>query len=1067
MPNNNPNNNQQCELRIITWNAGGILNKITELEDHIHQYNIDIVLVSETHLTSSDSITIKKYDIYLANHPTNRRRGGSAIIINRNIDHMALPKISTLAIQCVPICVTFPDQPLLKIAAIYCPPLRGLTSEAFNLIFKLLEPRFLIAGDWNAKHRWWGNTRACNRGNELITSLRTHNYNILATGSPTHFPYDQRKRPSAIDFAIYCGIQHDRLHIKSSLDLGSDHLPLLMNLLSKPEVIPFKKPMLPANASTKKFQLWLDQNIHLNTEITSGQDIEDAVDILTRNIHQAATYASTTSPRLPINSRFRIHYTPNRRIQNMLIVKRYFKYKHLILRNNTAKRLHKITSKRLKKALEDQKTRRLDRTLQSIDPKDRYSMQKLWRFTKQIKRQPAPNLPVRSHNTTTDQNNNQSINNWCKTTLEKAEAFANHLESRFKPFLLNTDEERQNITSQITTPSPTDNPRFRPVTLPEIKNLIKGLENNKAPGLDRIDNKTIKALPDRALLYLILIFNNSLRLGHFPQQWKTAIVTMIPKPGKPTELLASYRPISLLSGLSKILERILLKRMYESRNFTNAIPSHQFGFRYKHNTEQQLARVTQFILKAYEANNYCSAVFLDIQEAFDRVWHPGLFYKLKSLLSPILYATICHYLTNRTFMVECHEGARSTPKVITAGVPQGSVLGPILYTIYTSDLPTPDTNLINLSQNITALLATYADDTVVMSAARTATTAICQVEGMLEPLTEWTNKWCIKINPNKTAHVLFSLKNENIHVIAPKIMNQTIETKDSHPYLGVILDKKLNFCKHTANLVTKLKARRTKLDWLLNNNSKLPTNSKILLYKQLIAPVWHYALPIWGALTSQTQINRVAAFQSTTIRKITNAPWLTRNSTLHSDLKIPTFEETYDKTSTKYANQISHHSNTEITKLITKPYIPFRLARSHERYLEHVNKYIKPLRQYITQTPPTNNQLTLLQQADYYERLQNHKQQILQRTTTLRSSLPYNPDSTERYFTLRFPMSANRINQINHELRALNNELQIVERIIESLRPPNGPITQTLTQPNPSLLQDIASIQLITNQLTQ
>lgn len=1042
MQNNSPHINQNKVLKIITWNAAGIIPKLDELELFIQQNNIDIVLLSETHLIESDSIHINGFDIYSANHPSNNRRGGSALIINHIIEHIALPTIITQAIQITPVSISLINQPRTTIAAIYCPPQRGLTTEAFTLIFKLFEPRFLIAGDWNAQHTWWGNQRATPSGTQLINCIRNHNYNILATGSPTHFPYDQRKRPSAIDFAVYSGIRNNHLHIESLLDLGSDHLPLKISLSSKPIVISTKKSILPANADIKKFHFWLNQNIHLNTEISSGQDIEDAVDILTRNIHQAAIYANSTSSYLPLNSRFRLHHTPNRRIQNMLIAKRFFKYNHLVLRISDARRLHKITSKRLKKALKESKARRLERTLASIDHKDRYSMQKLWKFTKLIKRKPTPNLPVKRHTSPTNSQNNQNPNYtnnnqfcWCKTNLEKAEAFALHLEQRFTPFLLNTTNERLEIINQTTNQHPpitTNNPSFRPITLNDVKSQIKNLENNKSPGLDKIDNKTIKALPDSALLYLTLIFNNVLRHGHFPHQWKMAIVTMIPKPGKPTEELNSYRPISLLSGLSKILERLLLTRMFETQLFTRHIPDHQFGFRYHHSTDQQLARVTQFILKAYEKSHYCSAVFIDIQEAFDRVWHPGLFYKLKPILPPVLYTVVCHYLTNRHFMVECHEGARSNPKPIMAGVPQGSVLGPILYTIFTADLPTPESIPTNFPRNNMALIATYADDTVVMSSAESASTAIRQVETMLSALPDWSNKWCIKINVNKTGHVLYSLRDDLSQLYySPKLMNEPIANKDSHTYLGVILDKKLNFCKHILNLQRKkLNDRTSKLDWLINKNSKLPLNCKTLLYKQLIAPVWQHALPVWGSLTSQTQFDKINTFQNTMLRKIINPPLHTTNETIHNVLKINTVEEIYNKTSTKLADRLSQHSNIEARKIIAAPYTPFRLARSRTRYVQQIKNHFIPHQQYMTPIPLS---ATTRQPLHNIFELQIKKINLQQRIDSLRSSLPFDTNTTDRIFTLRFPMSAGVMNEINHRIHSLNNELQQTERLITSL----------------------------------
>jgi hypothetical protein len=160
---------------------------------------------------------------------------------------------------------------------------------------------------------------------------------------------------------------------------------------------------------------------------------------------------------------------------------------------------------------------------------------------------------------------------------------------------------------------------------------------------------------------------------------------MLPKPGNPATEVTSYKPISLLPVLSKLFYKLLVQRLKPIIEEKQIIPNHQFGFREKHLTIDQ--KITTIIEKALEKQQVCSTVFLDVAKAFDTVWHEGLFYKLEQLL-PMEYSQILKsYLSERYIRVK-QEDEYSGP--INAGVPQGSVLGPVLYLIYTSDIPQPE-----------------------------------------------------------------------------------------------------------------------------------------------------------------------------------------------------------------------------------------------------------------------------------------------------------------------------------------------------------------------------------------
>jgi len=203
-----------------------------------------------------------------------------------------------------------------------------------------------------------------------------------------------------------------------------------------------------------------------------------------------------------------------------------------------------------------------------------------------------------------------------------------------------------------------------------------------------------------------LLFNAITKIGYFPQKWKKSIIIMIPKPEK-DKTQPSYRPISLLTCLSKLFEKGLLLRISPHLKTHNTLPSYQFDFPAKHGAIEQVNRITTEIRTAFEHREYCTALFLDVAQAFDRVWLDGLMFKINKLLPQNIHKLLKSYLDKRVFAVRC-SSSTSSDFTIEAGVPQGSVLGPILYTLYTADIPT----------NYQLTIFTFADDTAIISRSR-------------------------------------------------------------------------------------------------------------------------------------------------------------------------------------------------------------------------------------------------------------------------------------------------------------------------------------------------------------
>jgi len=302
---------------------------------------------------------------------------------------------------------------------------------------------------------------------------------------------------------------------------------------------------------------------------------------------------------------------------------------------------------------------------------------------------------------------------------------------------------------------------------------------------------------------------------------------------KNSEDIASYRPISLLPILSKILEKILLQRLTPIIEESKLIPSRQFGFRMKHGTIEQPQRLVNKIHNDLENRRYCSAAFIDISQAFDKVWHTGLFYKLKRAFPHPAYTILKSYLTDSTFQVRYQE-EYTTLHTIQSAVPHGSILGPILYSIYTADLP-------EIEQTMTA---TYADDTAILASHQNPITDSTNLQHHLNQLEKWLKRWHMKANKIKSIHITFSLKRETCPAV---ILNgQHMPQTETAKYLSIHLDCRLTWQKHIFTKRKQLGLQLRRMYWIIGRKSKLSLENKLLIYKTILKSMWTYGIPPLG-----------------------------------------------------------------------------------------------------------------------------------------------------------------------------------------------------------------------------
>jgi hypothetical protein len=247
-------------------------------------------------------------------------------------------------------------------------------------------------------------------------------------------------------------------------------------------------------------------------------------------------------------------------------------------------------------------------------------------------------------------------------------------------------------------------------------------------------------------------------------------------------------------------------------------------------------------------------------------------------------------------------------------VAQGSLLRPLLYTLYTYDLPTTTKTTIG----------TFADDTAIFATNVNPVSPSAQLQEHLSLIEAWLNKWKIKVNESKSTQTTFTLRKGSC---PPVHINHTnIPPREQVKYLGLTFDCKLNWKQHIIKKRKEMDQKTTELNWLIGKKSYLSIDNKLLIYKTVIKLIWTYGIELWGC-ASKTNIAIIQRAQSKILRSLTNAPWYVSNLKLHKDLKTPYASKVMKENSTKYYNKLENHSNPLLQPLL-QPHDNRRLKRN-------------------------------------------------------------------------------------------------------------------------------------------
>jgi len=882
--------------KILFWNCQGVSRRRPELQNFVLEHKIDILLLNETHLTNSIKLNLPNFYSYYTNksqtkgHPPS---GGTAILINRRIIHHPV-KIKTSSMTNTSVHIHLGNEEL-RLVAVYKNPNTSLQTTDLDALLDTSH-KTIIAGDLNAKHLSWNSRINNSSGNKLSRYLDDKlNITVASPTTPTHYPNNPNHLPDILDIAIMKTGQL-KFHLENfPSSLSSDHSPIIINLNHLVSLSSPPKPILFTD--WEKFR-GLDESTHFPPpKLASPQEIETSIHFLTNVI--SATLKSCSSTLTPNTQN---HDLP-RNIIREISFKRRLRALWQRTRDPFIKTQLNSQTSRVRSLLLSHRDKEWSNFLGSVENRND-GRSAFFKLNRRLIRKPPPQHPLKDSN-----------GSLCYDAVSKAELFADSMEFQFR--VSNTPQPLDELIFSTLSDFNNSNRHQKSIFFSpaEVRNTILKLANRSAPGPDSISNSALKHCSNKTIIHICQILNGCARLEYFPGIWKNANVVMIPKPGKDPKSPINHRPISLLNTLSKVFERLILTRL---KIYTAPkIRPEQYGFREQHSTTHQLVNVLDDIICSYNLRRKTAATLLDFEKAFDKVWHPGLIFKLIKCGVPTqLIKIVNSFLCARNFQIKVGSNLSSS-RNIDAGVPQGSCLSPHLFAIYINDIPC----------HPNSKLALFADDTLLYSVGRTNNAAIQKLQLQIDLILPWLDQWRISVNPSKTTAIIFSNKRPQ-HNPKLNIRNVPINWSNSIKYLGIHIDNRLNFAKHVKQTLNKARATRFLLFPMLSNKNPLSLATKIYIYKTYIRPIITYACPAWASNISKTSWTTIEAFQSTTLRQITNLPFFVSNLTIRKTTNITSLYDLSQSLTLKLKTTISTSNFSHINNMAKKRNQSYGLKRN-------------------------------------------------------------------------------------------------------------------------------------------
>ena len=815
-----------------------------------------LIGLTETWLDSDSNIpfALQNYD-YIFNNRQVRRGGGVALYISKDFNFNICNEfsISNDILESLFIEIFVPGRKSIMVGVIYRPPNGNSQDFLLQLGNFLKDPFFnnkdcFLMGDYNINL-----LKNDNISHDFLELFLSASFLPLISKPTRVTP----QSATLIDNIFSNVIPHPESFIVIS-DI-SDHFPIfsyfsLSNSVKNGGPRPLSRRLTPENLARLGISLervdWSEvlDNDDMNTSYECFLNILDSNMDSNIPLQRVSANNYKTTPRLPwINKSLLRSINKKNRL--------YYKYK--LDGTDRVKRKYNSYKNTLLRILRFVKKNYFVNRLEFF----KNDMQNTWKILKE-----AMNLVSNRNNITKINYNGHIISNpndiveifniYFSTIGEN---LAQNIQRPDKPFF------------DFLGPSNSNSIFFAPTQRQEIWDIISQLKNKKSSGNDGVNNVILKFMLPFIIDPLIHLFNISLLNGVVPDKMKIAKVIPLFKKGDKLDI-NNYRPISLLSSLLKVLEKLVFKRTIAFLTSYNIINESQFGFRKNHSTSHALLSFLDKVIYSFDTSSHSVGLFLDYSKAFDTINHDILLYKLNHYgIRGKALEWFRSYLSHRKQFVSLN-GSNSNFHSIKCGVPQGSLLGPLLFILYINDFCR--------SSNVMSFIL-FADDTTLFYSHHDPIQLVNIINSELQKLTQWIRANRLSLNLQKTKYMLFS---HTLSSLPSDIFfdNSPLEKVSNIKFLGVIIDDKLSWKFHLDKICRIISRNIGVINKLKNC---LPNKSLLTLYSSLILPYLNYGLLAWGN-ACQTLLDKIILLQKRVIRIISHTHFLAHTDPLFFDNKV-------------------------------------------------------------------------------------------------------------------------------------------------------------------------------------
>jgi len=752
-------------------------------------------------------------------------------LIRDGLSYVRLPNPTSL--EALIIQVNFQSK-TVTIVNTYHAPNKTVNDDQYRLLFQTFNRDAIILGDLNAYSTVFGALTTDNRGKLLEELMDEHSMVALNTGAGTYVRRTGVVSHLDISMANY-NIARVANWSVSNDTLGSDHLPVIIKL-NEPAIV--EEVAIPQWSYSRAD--WDNYKAACRSLLTSDIIDDDVVAsrdrVVTAIIEAAESSIPVTKPTVnPL--RKSVPFWTDECTQ---AVRRRNKAKNKMQRTRDLDdqqmyyRLRGVAQYTIKEA-EKQYWRDYCSTLDKTS-----NMSQVWGTVKKMSgARSRPSIPAIVDGGVVYNSNKEKAALFAKKFA--AVSSDDNLPASFLAH--RTEFERAQDLTTAQQSAPTNNTQAEappgecddinaPFEIYELTDALRKCKSNSSPGDDRISYVLLKQIPRNCQIVLLQFFNKIWRHGILPPDWKRSIVIPLLKADRSAFDVASYRPIALTSTLCKVMERMAANRLRWWLESNQRLNKFQAGFRQRRSTIDQIIRLADDAHKAVNNKQYTLAVMLDLEKAFDLVWHRGLIFKMRKMgLNGNILNFVTDFLSNRSIRVRVG-AAVSNSYELQNGTPQGSVISPLLFLLMVDDIEEPENG---------AKLSLFADDSAVWKSGSNVAAMTRDIQRYLDRLTTFFERWGFKLSASKTVAIVFT-RNQHFRPddVQLTIGGCRIKVENTVRFLGVIFDKAVTWTPHIDQVVARCNKRLNLLKVMAGTRWGASKDVLLLVYKALIRSLIDY-----------------------------------------------------------------------------------------------------------------------------------------------------------------------------------------------------------------------------------